>query len=102
MLDKTLEKIWVLPHASWYKNVQVQKKLSKMMNVYKLIVSIREEEEITYPSPPPTTIIITTITTTMNLSKPSSCYKKRKKKKHKHKQKRKIKTKTKKRKKKDF
>jgi hypothetical protein len=49
------------------------------MNVYKLSKSIREEEEITYPSRHPTTIIITTITTTMNLSRPSSYYKKHKK-----------------------
>jgi hypothetical protein len=56
-----------------------KKKLTKMMNVYMFLVSIRDEKEIPYPSlpcPPPT---ITPITTTiMNLFRPSSYYKKKK------------------------
>jgi hypothetical protein len=51
-----------------------KKKLSKMENVYGLSISIKEEEDIPYPSPlppPNTTIIPPNTTTTMNLSKPS-------------------------------
>jgi hypothetical protein len=59
------------------------------MNVYKLSIWIKEEEEITYPSPPPITTIITTITTTINLSRPSSSWPPQKKHKHKHKHKQK-------------
>jgi hypothetical protein len=39
------KKIWVLPCAPWYKNVQVKKKV-KMVSVYGLSIVLREEEEI--------------------------------------------------------
>jgi hypothetical protein len=50
-----------------------KKNLTIMVNVYKLSVSIMEEENILYPSPPPSPpfTIITTTTTTMDLSRPS-------------------------------
>ncbi len=37
------------------KMCKFKKKLIEMLNVYELLVSIREEEEIPYPNPPPNT-----------------------------------------------
>jgi hypothetical protein len=50
-----------------------KKNLTIMVNVYKLSVSITEEEKILYPSPPPPPppLTIITITTMMDLSRPS-------------------------------
>jgi hypothetical protein len=47
----------------------VQKILTKIMNVYKLLVLISKEEEIPYPNPPP--LIITITANAMNLSRPT-------------------------------
>ncbi len=73
MLRKTKkklhEKIWMLPHAPWYKNM-CKKKPMEIMNVYGLLVSAWEEEDLPYLSPPPP--LTTTTTTTMNLFNPSS------------------------------
>jgi len=55
------KKIWSHKLCTMIKKCASSKQnLNKMMNVYKLCVSIREEEEIPYPrSPPPLTIITT-------------------------------------------
>jgi len=37
------------------KMCKFKKKLIKMVNIYELLLSIREEEEIPYPNPPSTT-----------------------------------------------
>jgi hypothetical protein len=80
MLHKTKkmlhEKIWLSPHAPWYKNTQVQKKLTKVMNLLQALSfnkggRRKEEEEIPSPSPPS---ITTTTTTTMNRYRPSPYY----------------------------
>jgi hypothetical protein len=51
-----------------------KKNLTIMVNVYKLSISMEEEEKILYPSPPrprPPFTIITTTTTMVDLSRPS-------------------------------
>jgi hypothetical protein len=61
-----------------------KKNLNIMVNVYKLSVSIAEEEKILYPSPPPPPFTIITTTTMMDLFRPSIEEKKKRKKKHTH------------------
>jgi hypothetical protein len=57
MLHKTKEmlheKIWMLPHAPWYKNVHIYEFFLEIMNAYGLLVSTWEEEDVLYPSPLP-------------------------------------------------
>jgi len=48
-----------------------EKNLTIMVNVYKLSVSMAEEEKILYPSPPPPPFTIITTTTMMDLFRPS-------------------------------
>jgi hypothetical protein len=50
-----MKNIWVLPHAPWYKNVQVQKKTNQNGERLWALNFNKEEEEIPYPNPPPTT-----------------------------------------------
>jgi hypothetical protein len=49
------EKIWCCPMHHGTKMCKFKKKLIKMVNIYELLLSIREEEEIPYPNPPSTT-----------------------------------------------